>query len=37
MKDFLKGLFEGYSIGLGLCFMILIVFLILVFIISLFS
>ena len=37
MKDFLKGLFEGYSIGLGLCFMILIVFLILVFIISLFD
>lgn len=37
MKDFLKGLFEGYSIGLGLCFMILIVFLILIFIISLFS
>lgn len=37
MKDFLKGLIEGYSIGLGLCFMILIVFLILIFIISLFS
>lgn len=37
MKDFLKGLFEGYSIGLGLCFMILIVFLILIFIISLFD
>ena len=37
MKDFLKGLFEGYYIGLGLCFMILIVFLILIFIISLFS
>ena len=37
MKDFLKGLFEGYSIGLGLCFIILVVFIILVFIASLFS
>lgn len=37
MKDFLKGLFEGYSIGLGLCFIVLIIFLILVFITSLFS
>ena len=37
MKDFLKGLIEGYSIGLGLCFIILVIFLILVFIVSLFS
>lgn len=37
MKDFLKGLFKGYSIGLGLCFIVLIIFLILVFIASLFS
>lgn len=37
MKDFLKGLFEGYSIGLGLCFIILAIFLLLVFIISLFG
>ena len=37
MKDFLKGLFEGYSISLGLCFIVLIIFLILVFITSLFS
>lgn len=37
MKDFLKGLIEGYSIGLGLCFIILVVFIILVFIASLFS
>lgn len=37
MKDFLKGLIEGYSMGLGLCFIILVIFLILVFIASLFS
>ena len=37
MKDFLKGLFEGYSIGLGLCFTVLAIFLLLVFIISLFG
>lgn len=37
MKDFLKGLFEGYSIGLGLCFIILVVFLIIIFIASLFG
>ena len=37
MKDFLKGLFEGYSIGLGLCFIILVIFLIIAFIASLFS
>lgn len=37
MKDFLKGLIEGYSIGLGLCFIILVIFLILVFTASLFS
>ena len=37
MKDFLKGLFEGYSIGLGLCFIILVIFLIIAFIAFLFS
>lgn len=37
MKDFLKGLFEGYSIGLGLCFITFVIFLLLTFIISLFS
>lgn len=37
MKDFLKGLFEGYSIGLGLCSIVLVIFFLLVFIISLFS
>ena len=37
MKDFLKGLIEGYSMGLGLCFIILVIFFILVFIASLFS
>lgn len=37
MKDFLKGLIEGYSMGLGLCFIILVIFLILVFIASLFN
>ena len=37
MKDFLKGLIEGYSMGLGLCFIILVIFIILVFIASLFS
>ena len=37
MKDFLKGLIEGYSISVGLCFIILAISLLLVFIISLFD